>query len=39
MYPRNVSCYWSLRQKFVPTCKHAMIAVRQEAAHKMHMKR
>ncbi|XP_060521214.1 uncharacterized protein LOC132698910 [Cylas formicarius] len=39
MYPRNVSCYWSLRQKFVPTCKHAMIAVRQEASHKMHMKR
>ncbi|XP_017770463.1 PREDICTED: uncharacterized protein LOC108558152 [Nicrophorus vespilloides] len=39
MYPRNVSCYWSLRQKIVPTCKHAMIAVRQEAAHKMHMKR
>lgn len=39
MYPRNVSCYWSLKQKFVPTCKHAMIAVRQEAAHKMHMKR
>ncbi|XP_025836544.1 uncharacterized protein LOC108736059 isoform X2 [Agrilus planipennis] len=39
MYPRNVSCYWSLRQKFVPTCKHAMIAVRQEAPHKMHMKR
>ncbi|KAL3272513.1 hypothetical protein HHI36_013989 [Cryptolaemus montrouzieri] len=39
MYPRNVSCYWSLRQKFVPKCKHAMIAVRQEAAHKMHMKR
>ncbi|XP_022916977.1 uncharacterized protein [Onthophagus taurus] len=39
MYPRNVSCYWSLRQKVVPTCKHAMIAVRQEAAHKMHMKR
>lgn len=39
MYPRNVSCYWSLRQKFVPTCKHAMIAVRQDAAHKMHMKR
>ncbi|XP_030746588.1 uncharacterized protein LOC115875308, partial [Sitophilus oryzae] len=39
MYPRNVSCYWSLKQRIVPTCKHAMIAVRQEAAHKMHMKR
>lgn len=39
MYPRNVSCYWSLRQKFVPTCKHAMISVRQEAVHKMQMKR
>lgn len=39
MYPRNVSCYWTLKQKVVPTCKHAMIAVRQEAAHKMHMKR
>lgn len=39
MYPRNVSCYWSLRQKDVPHCKYAMIAVRQEAAHKMHMKR
>lgn len=39
MYPRNVSCYWSIKQKSVPTCKHAMIAVKQEAAHKMHMKR
>lgn len=39
MYPRNVTCYWSLHQKDVPTCKHAMIAVRQEAAHKVHMKR
>lgn len=39
MYPRNVTCYWSLHQKDVPTCKHAMIAVKQESAHKMHMKR
>lgn len=39
MYPRNVTCYWSLHQKEVPTCKHAMIAVRQESAHKMQMKR
>lgn len=39
MYPRNVTCYWSLHQKEVPTCKHAMIAVKQESAHKMHMKR
>ncbi|XP_044736901.1 uncharacterized protein LOC123298870 [Chrysoperla carnea] len=39
MYPRNVTCYWSLRQKTIPTCKHAMISVRQESAHKMQMKR
>ncbi|GBP08690.1 Apical endosomal glycoprotein [Eumeta japonica] len=39
MYPRNVTCYWSVRQKDVPTCKHAMVGVRQEAAHKVHMKR
>lgn len=39
MYPRNVTCYWILHQKDVPTCKHAMIAVRQESAHKMQMKR
>lgn len=39
MYPRNVTCYWSLRQKTIPTCKHAMISVKQESAHKMQMKR
>lgn len=39
MYPRNVSCYWSLRQKDVPTCKHAMISVRQDHSHKMQIKR
>ncbi|CAH4033002.1 uncharacterized protein LOC123715729 [Pieris brassicae] len=39
MYPRNVTCYWSLRQKDVPTCKHAMISVRQDHAHKMQIKR
>ena len=39
MYPRNVTCYWSIRQKFIPTRKHAMIVVRQENEHKMHMKR
>ncbi|XP_038223348.1 uncharacterized protein LOC119840707, partial [Zerene cesonia] len=39
MYPRNVTCYWSLRQKDIPTCKHAMISVRQEHSHKMQIKR
>ncbi|KAI8423189.1 hypothetical protein MSG28_014234 [Choristoneura fumiferana] len=39
MYPRNVSCYWSLRQRDVPTCKHAMISVRQDHSHKMQIKR
>ncbi|CAK1544800.1 unnamed protein product [Leptosia nina] len=39
MYPRNVSCYWTLRQKDIPTCKHAMISVRQDHAHKMQIKR
>lgn len=36
---RNVTCYWSLRQKDIPTCKHAMISVRQEYSHKMQIKR
>ncbi|XP_015595312.1 uncharacterized protein LOC107267765 isoform X2 [Cephus cinctus] len=27
-YPRNASCLITLRQKEVPTCKHAMISVR-----------
>lgn len=36
---RNVTCYWSLRQKDIPTCKHAMISVRQEHSHKMQIKR
>ncbi|XP_033215455.1 uncharacterized protein LOC117171910 [Belonocnema kinseyi] len=27
-YPRNTSCLITLRQKFVPTCKHAMISVK-----------
>lgn len=39
MYPRNVSCYWTIRQKNVPTCKHAMIAVSQENSHKSLVKR
>ncbi|KAG8274080.1 hypothetical protein J6590_008210 [Homalodisca vitripennis] len=34
MYPRNVTCYLALRQKTVPTCKHAMISVRQESEQK-----
>lgn len=38
MYPRNVTCYLSLRQKEVPTCKHAMIVVKQENSHKMQIK-
>ncbi|CAH2227225.1 jg2434, partial [Pararge aegeria aegeria] len=36
---RNVTCYWSLRQKDIPTCKHAMLSVRQQFAHKMQIKR
>lgn len=39
MYPRNVTCYWTIRQKTVPTCKHAMIAVSQENSHKSLVKR
>jgi hypothetical protein len=39
MYPRNVSCYWTIRQKTVPTCKHAMISVSQENSHKSLVKR
>ncbi|XP_055387186.1 uncharacterized protein LOC129615828 [Condylostylus longicornis] len=39
MYPRNVTCYWTIRQKEVPTCKHAMIAVSQENQHKSLVKR
>lgn len=39
MYPRNVSCYWTIRQKVVPTCKHAMISVSQENSHKSLVKR
>ncbi|KAL7290213.1 hypothetical protein TKK_0015919 [Trichogramma kaykai] len=27
-YPRNASCYVTLRQKEVPTCKHAMMSVK-----------
>ncbi|XP_057323638.1 uncharacterized protein LOC130666541 [Microplitis mediator] len=27
-YPRNASCLITLRQKFVPTCKHAMISIK-----------
>lgn len=35
MYPRNVTCYWSLRQKAVPTCKHAMVSVKQNLEQKV----
>lgn len=38
MYPRNVTCQLSLRQKEVPTCKHAMIAVKQENSYKIQIK-
>lgn len=38
MYPRNVTCYLTLRQKIVPTCKHAMISVRQQSEHKMQIR-
>lgn len=30
-YPRNATCLLSLRQKEVPTCKHAMMSVRPTA--------
>ncbi|KAK6645496.1 hypothetical protein RUM43_001773 [Polyplax serrata] len=39
MYPRNITCHLSLRQKDVPTCKHAMIAVKQENSYKIQIKR
>ncbi|XP_066996199.1 uncharacterized protein [Anabrus simplex] len=39
MYPRNVTCYLTLRQKTVPNCKHAMISVRQDSEHKVQIKR
>ncbi|KAL0271271.1 UNVERIFIED_CONTAM: hypothetical protein PYX00_008412 [Menopon gallinae] len=39
MYPRNVTCSLSIRQKDVPTCKHAMIVVKQENSYKMQIKR
>lgn len=39
MYPRNVTCYWTIRQKVVPTCKHAMVSVSQENEHKALVKR
>ncbi|XP_054288224.1 uncharacterized protein LOC129003910 [Macrosteles quadrilineatus] len=38
MYPRNVTCYLTMRQKTVPTCKHAMISVRQQNHHKMQIR-
>lgn len=38
MYPRNVTCYLNLRQKIVPTCKHAMISVKQENSYKIQIK-
>lgn len=39
MYPRNVTCYWTIRQKVVPTCKHAMVSISQENEHKALVKR
>ncbi|XP_060852827.1 uncharacterized protein LOC132930791 [Rhopalosiphum padi] len=40
MYPRNVTCRYTIRQKIVPKCKHAMVSVTQgrassvQAAHR-----
>lgn len=28
IYPRNVTCKYNVRQRVVPTCKHAMILVK-----------
>ncbi|XP_014248284.1 uncharacterized protein LOC106665966 [Cimex lectularius] len=28
LYPRNVTCYYLIKQKTVPTCKHAMIGIK-----------
>ncbi|XP_021696516.1 uncharacterized protein LOC5563894 [Aedes aegypti] len=39
MYPRNVTCYWTIKQKVVPTCKHAMVSISQENEHKALVKR
>ncbi|XP_050543115.1 uncharacterized protein LOC126906572 isoform X2 [Daktulosphaira vitifoliae] len=30
MYPRNVSCHFTVRQKVVPKCKHAMVSLSQK---------
>lgn len=38
MYPRNVTCSLIIRQKDVPTCKHAMIVIKQENSYKMQIK-
>lgn len=33
IYPRNVSCHYRIREKNVPSGKHALIAVRQANYH------
>ncbi|XP_050434734.1 uncharacterized protein LOC126841954 [Adelges cooleyi] len=35
MYPRNVSCHYTIRQKVVPKCKHAMVALSQKHSVRM----
>jgi len=30
LYPRNVTCHYTVRQKVVPKCKHAMVSVGQQ---------
>lgn len=39
MYPRNVTCFYSIRQKVVPKCKHAMISIKQINNFKLQIKR
>lgn len=38
VYPRNASCRFLVQQRAVPPDKHALIAVRQRYAHKVHIK-
>lgn len=38
MYPRNVTCYLTLKQKELPTCKHALITVSQTNSKRIQIK-
>jgi len=38
LYPRNVTCYFTIRQREIPTCKRVLIQIAQLKPHKVQLR-